>query len=102
MRLDAVGFGGLDEGIQVGARHSAVDRVTEEPAFSDPLDAVLASRKLLIRWRSLPDSNRCTSLESCGKTVSLLSKPHLTACVPANCKGLISHDHMLHSYGVVP
>ena len=35
--------------------------------------AVPDSRKLLIRWRSLPDSNRCTSLESYNKTVSRLS-----------------------------
>ena len=32
--FDAIGLGGLDQGIQVGARHGAVDGVTEEPAFA--------------------------------------------------------------------
>ena len=31
--------------------------------------ASCSSRKLLIRWRSLPDSNRCTSLERKGGAV---------------------------------
>jgi len=28
------GLGGLDQGIQVGARHSPMDGITEEPAFA--------------------------------------------------------------------
>ena len=34
VRFDAVGLGGLDQGVQVGARHGTVDGVTEEPAFA--------------------------------------------------------------------
>jgi hypothetical protein len=34
VRFNAVGVGGLDQGIQVGARDSTLDGVNEEPAFA--------------------------------------------------------------------